>query len=245
MSQYSILRVTYVYFLICRATDIFTIFCEDIIKMIAALLIMILIIVITMIMWIHLYKTTFELILDGKTFGITNAYGLDSQRSMISMDFKLKPLPGDVRSLVGLFCIGFREPTLPRSKKYYMSMNKSLLQMRMFVQEPPREKTFQHDLDVDFFDDEWHHMSVIIDVTAQMIVVKFDDNDAITIVDDTGRYPIGTADKVYIGGIVDGYLAIGHIKNVKFGNILKTFKYNINTTTQTFFVNLRHSCNIC
>ena len=140
------------------------------------------------------------------------------------MDFKLKPPIENSTSLFGLFCIGFREPSLPTSKKYYMSMNKSLLQIRVLVQEPAKEKTFTYDLDVDLFDDKWHHMSVIIDSLNEVIIVKFDDIKTITIIDDTGKYPIGTADKVYIGGIIDGYKAVGNIKNVMFGNILKTFK---------------------
>lgn len=200
--------------------------------MITALVITIIItiIVIVIIVCSLLYRPAFELILDGKTLGITNSYGLNPDKTnTISMDFKLKQQLQD-ESLVGLFCIGFREPSSPTSKKYYMSMNKSLLQMRILVQEPSIEKAFTHDLDVDLFDDKWHHMSVIIDASTQAIHITFDNHNPITIADNTGKYPMGTADKAYIGGIVDGYKAVGIIKNVMFGNVLKTFKL-VTTTT--------------
>lgn len=193
--------------------------------MIVAVVIIVLIVALTITLWIKLSQAVFELTLDGTNYGITNAYGLDLMKPSISMDFKMKPLSNDINT-VGLFCIGARGSSPTPSKKYYVSMNTSVLNIRVFVQKEQNlfEKNFEQSLNVDYFDDTWHTMSVWIDIAMEKIIVKFDDRPSITINDDTGKYPLGSADKAYIGGIADGYIGVGIMTNIKFGNVLKPFK---------------------
>jgi len=194
--------------------------------MIAAFLI-VTIVALTIIVWTILSRAVFEITLDGNKYGVTTSYGLDPMNPSMSMDFKMKPPKGE--ELIGLFCIGLRKyrrrNTAPPSKKYYITMNRSALGFTVLKQEPKEEILFQHKLDVDYFDDQWHNISISIDIPAQKITVTFDDGEPITIDDkSSGHYPLGTANMAYIGGALGCYVGVGIVKNVKFGNIFKSFK---------------------
>lgn len=174
-------------------------------------------------MCIYVSQPSYELTLDGTTIGITSARGLDPMKSSISMDFKMKPLLND--RMIGLFCIGLREQDSPPSKKYLFSIGKSSFMIRILKQNPPVEKVFEQQLDRNLFDEQWHSIGVVIDVSTQKIFVNIDGRQQAPVVDDIGKYPIGDVDKAYIGGILgDSYTVNGQLKNVKFGNVAKTFR---------------------